>query len=292
MKLSQLVQSRFNKRREYPEEMLEDLASSIKEHGLISRISLRTIGDKWEVLAGWRRRKALELLYGPDYEIPKDDYRILAISDYEAVKLSITENVQRVNLSALDMAEAAKALIEENAKLKPKDIASILWTTEARAKRLLGMEEHLASLPQSAIESLGTPDENDPAFTDSHLDAMAKSGAFDLSDTQVKDLCDLIISQEVPASRVQGIVDKMVAKEAPSPAEGDGPEGEEGDKKEDPAMVDKYEGVLKYDDAGDLFIEGKKEIKPVDLGYYHPFIKDPQKFRVHIKAKVKIDTLE
>jgi ParB/RepB/Spo0J family partition protein len=294
MKLSELEQSRFNKRREYPAEMIEDLANSIKEYGLISRIALRKLSSgKYEVLAGWRRSLALVLNNGASYDLPEADYRILNISDYEAVKLSITENVQRVNLSALDMAEAAKALMEGNPKIKPKEIAAVLWTTEARAKRLMGLEEHLSDLPQVAVDSLAIPDENDPAFTDSHVDAMAKCGAFEsLSESQVSDLCDLIISQEVPASRVEGMVNKMTAKddaakEAASESAGEAPKGDGTDG----TMTDKFNGILVYDEAGDLFLEGKKETKPIDLSYYHPFIREADKFRVHVTAKIKIQPI-
>jgi len=295
MKLSELIQSRFNKRREYFPEMIEDLAQSIKELGLISRLTLRkTPSGQMEVLAGWRRRLALASIHGESYELPDRDCVILNVTDLEAIKISIVENVQRVNLSALDMAEAAKALLEENPSMKPKEIAKILWTTEARVKRLLHLDDHLDNLPTAAVDSLGMPDENDPAFTDGHVEVMAQHGAFDLDAEKVRDLCDLIIDQEIPASRVGNIVDKMIEREnSPDHSDsGEGHEPSEGDNGSDPAMTDNFKGVLAYNESGDLLIKGKKEDKPVDLSYYHPFIREPDKFRVHVNAKVRIQTLD
>jgi ParB/RepB/Spo0J family partition protein len=291
MKLANLVQSRFNKRREYLPEMITDLAESIKEHGLISRLALRPLKDgTCEVLAGWRRKLALKQVHGEDYDLPETEYVILAVSDFEAVKISIVENVQRVNLSALDLAEAAKALIEEQPNLKHKAIAKILWTTEARVTRLLGLDEHLDDLPQQAVDSLAIPDENDPAFTDSHVAAMAKHGAFDLGEDKVKDLCDLIIEQELPASKVQSLVEKMTAKESQAPISDSSSDNGPEKPKDDPTMTDYYKGVLVYD-GGQLTLEGKKGNQSVDLSYYHPFVNNPDKYKVHVDAKVRIENL-
>lgn len=278
MLLSELVQSKFNRRKEYHQVMIDDLAESIRKHGLLSRIILRkTPEGNFEVLAGWRRRLALAVTHG-EKELPPDMYVILDVDDLEAVKISITENVHRVNLSALDMAEFAQALIEQRPSMKAKEIARELWTTEARVKRLLDLGNHLDKLPDTAIQCLGTPDENDPAFTDAHVEAMDKSGAFTLEDSSIRDVVDLIITQELPASKVAGIVDRMVAKsnggEVSTALESSGSSSDDITPEvgaQDGTMKDSFKGILKYVD-GELVVETKREAKPVDFGYYHQYV--------------------
>lgn len=301
MKINDLVQSTFNRRREYPDAIVEDRAASIKQYGLLSRIILRKAGDQYEVLAGWCRTLALKILHGDSWVLPEDYYVILDITDMEAIKISITENVHRVNLSAMDMMEFAKALMEQNPGIKAKEVAKIFWTTDARAKRIMELDKYVGQLPSAAIENLQMPDETDPAFTDAHVDMMAKYGAFELlSDGGVSDLVDMIISQEYPASKVQGLVEKIAQKENP-PAEQSSatiplpPSGEDDTPEvgaQDEKMTDRFTGVLSYSETGDLLLNTKKESRVIDLGYYHNFLREKDKFRVFVKGSIQIKPIE
>ena len=56
--LDDLIPNRFQPREVFDEKALEELAISIKEHGVIQPIIVRKIGDKYEIIAGERRYKA------------------------------------------------------------------------------------------------------------------------------------------------------------------------------------------------------------------------------------------
>lgn len=291
--LKNLVKSKYNCRREYLPEMIEDLAESIKEVGLLSKLVLRkgTEEGTWEVLGGWRRKLALESLYGGDYELPAENYLIRDVTNKDALRVSLVENVQRVNFSTLDLADAVHMLKEEDPSIKSKDIAKLLWTSEARVKRLQGIEaEYLEVISREAVESLSMADENDPPFTDMHMDVMRKKGAFELSEEHVKEICDTIITNEVPASRASNVIDRYLRMEEPDDVGEPDPEPKEPEA--DPAMVDKFKGQLMYNEEGDLLVNENREARKVDLGYYHPFVQEKDKFQVFVEAKVTIKTLE
>jgi len=293
MKLKNLIKSKHNCRREYLPELIEDLAQSIKEVGLLSKLIIRESaeGGVWEVLGGWRRKLALEFLYGEDYELLPENFLIREVSDKDAFRLSLVENVQRVNFSTLDLAGAVRLLKEEDASIKNKEIAKLLWTSEARVKRLAGIEqEHLEVISREAVEALSMADENDPPFTDLHMDVMRKKGAFDLSHEHILEICDTIIGNEVPASRAANVIERYIKLEEPDDVGVPDPEANE--NKDDPAMIDKYKGTVQYNEEGDMFVVSSKESRKVDLGYYHPFVQEKEKFMVLIDAKVTIKTLE
>lgn len=292
MKIKDLVQSKFNVRKEYPEELVDDLADSITLDGLISKLVIRSREDgKYEVLAGWRRKLAIERVSGEDSELPDDWYIVKDVSDYDAIRLSVTENVQRLNLSALELAGAAHSLKGEGKGIKDKDVAKILWTTEARVKRLLKLEEHVEHLPSRAVADLSTPDELEPVFTDIHVDAMSRAGAFGMGDEIVREVCDMIMDNDIPASKVSSVVERIAHKDEPVSSSSENPEGSSEDSSKEEPMQDRYNGRVRYADNGALVVESKKETVALDLSYYDEYLKNDGQFAVYLNAKVKIKTI-
>lgn len=286
MKIKNLVKSPLNRRAQYPDNMIEDLAESILEDGLLSKLVLRPKKEdkgSFEVLAGWRRRLALSKNLGEDADMPEAYYIVKDVDDYSAIKLYLTENVQRVNLSSLELSEGAQALKACDPKITIKQIARILWTTEARVKRLLDLPDHVDALSASAVRELGTPDEMAPAFTDAHMDAMDKAGAFSLPEETIREVCEMIIANDIPASKVKTVVDKMTPKEEATPPTAEDPKTPE----EEGRMQDSFKGLVTMD--GDvILVESRKETKPLDLEYYRNFVCTPDKFRVFLNAKITI----
>lgn len=61
LRLDDILPNRFQPRENFDEADLEELANSIKEHGVIQPIIVRQVGDKYELIAGERRTKASAL---------------------------------------------------------------------------------------------------------------------------------------------------------------------------------------------------------------------------------------
>ncbi|HCD51236.1 MAG TPA: hypothetical protein DEQ34_02215 [Balneolaceae bacterium] len=96
-------------RKEFDEERLEELADSIKTHGLIQPITVRYIGEKrFELISGERRLRAAKL--GGLDEIPA---YIREADDEQSMAFALIENIQREELNPLEVALGYKRLLEE-----------------------------------------------------------------------------------------------------------------------------------------------------------------------------------
>ena len=109
--LSSLIRSKFQPRKNFDKESLEELTSSIKERGIIQPIIVRKSkdqNDKFEIIAGERRWLAAQnagLHEVPIVEIEADDLRSL--------EFAIVENVQRNDLNPIEEAHGYQRLINE-----------------------------------------------------------------------------------------------------------------------------------------------------------------------------------
>ncbi len=96
-------------RKEFDEERLEELASSIREHGIIQPLTVRYIGEKkFELISGERRLKASRL--AGLKEIPS---YVRKADDEQSMAFALIENIQREDLNALEVAQAYQRLLEE-----------------------------------------------------------------------------------------------------------------------------------------------------------------------------------
>lgn len=99
----------FQPRTDFDKEALEELSSSINEHGVIQPVTVRKLGyDKYQLISGERRLKASKLAglkVIPAY--------IRIANDQAMLEMAIVENVQRENLNAIEIALSYKRLIDE-----------------------------------------------------------------------------------------------------------------------------------------------------------------------------------
>lgn len=99
----------FQPRTHFEEEALNELASSIKEHGIIQPITLRKMGnDKYQLISGERRFRASQL--AGLKEIPA---YVRIANDQSMLEMALVENIQRENLDAIEVAISFKRLMDE-----------------------------------------------------------------------------------------------------------------------------------------------------------------------------------
>ena len=106
--ISEIVRNKFQPRKNFNKEQMEELTSSIKERGIIQPIIVRKQSDKYEIIAGERRWQAAQnagLHEVPVVEIEADDLKSL--------EFAIVENVQRDDLNPIEEANGYKRLIED-----------------------------------------------------------------------------------------------------------------------------------------------------------------------------------
>ena len=106
--ISSIIRSKFQPRKNFNKNQMEELTNSIKERGIIQPIIVRKKYDKFEIIAGERRWQAAQsagLHEIPIVEIEADDLKSL--------EFAIVENVQRDDLNPIEEANGYKRLIDE-----------------------------------------------------------------------------------------------------------------------------------------------------------------------------------
>ncbi len=106
--ISALTRNKFQPRKKFNKQQMEELSNSIKERGIIQPIVVRKNHDKFEIIAGERRWQAAQnagLHEVPIVEIQADDLKSL--------EFAIVENVQRDDLNPIEEASGYKRLIDE-----------------------------------------------------------------------------------------------------------------------------------------------------------------------------------
>ncbi len=107
--ISQIEANPFQPRTEFNEENLNELADSIRIHGVIQPITVRKIGfERYQIISGERRTRAT-LLAGLT-DIPA---YIRVANDQEMLEMAIIENIQREELNPIEIAISYKRLLEE-----------------------------------------------------------------------------------------------------------------------------------------------------------------------------------
>ena len=96
-------------RREFDVEALQELATSIRELGIIQPITLRKVeGKKYQIIAGERRWRASQLA-----GLTKIPAYIVTVEDQNAMEMALVENIQREDLNAIEIALAYQHLADE-----------------------------------------------------------------------------------------------------------------------------------------------------------------------------------
>jgi ParB family chromosome partitioning protein len=96
-------------RKRFDEARLEELAASIREHGVVEPILVRRQGQRYRIVAGERRWRAAQR--AGLKEIPA---LVREATDVQAFELALVENLQRADLNAIEEAEAYQALVDEH----------------------------------------------------------------------------------------------------------------------------------------------------------------------------------
>ena len=111
LSLSEIIPNRYQPRKNFDQDKLNDLANSIRERGVIQPIIVRkseTNNSKYEIIAGERRWLAAQKAGLHDIPVVVAD-----VDDLKSLEFAIVENVQRNDLNPLEEAEGYKRLIDE-----------------------------------------------------------------------------------------------------------------------------------------------------------------------------------
>jgi ParB family transcriptional regulator, chromosome partitioning protein len=145
--ISSLQPNARNPRRIFSDTELDELASSLRERGIIQPIvarALRGSADMFEIIAGERRWRAAQRAGLHDVPVV-----IIEATDGEALQLAIVENVQRADLNPLEEAEGYRSLIRDFSHSQD-DVARMVGKSRSHVANIL----RLQTLPDRVREHI------------------------------------------------------------------------------------------------------------------------------------------
>ena len=153
LSIHKLVRNKFQPRKIFNKESLEDLTNSIRERGIIQPIVVRPSNDEnYEIIAGERRWLASQK--AGLHEVP---VVLLEIDDVKSLEFSIVENVQRQDLNPIEEAQGYQRLIDDFSYNQEK-ISKFIGKSRshiANSLRLLNLPKEVISLVENEKISAG-----------------------------------------------------------------------------------------------------------------------------------------
>ncbi len=145
--ISSIIRNKYQPRKVFEKESLEELTNSIKERGIIQPIIVRkseNIIDKFEIIAGERRWQAAQKA-----GLHKVPAVVIEADNLKSLEFAIVENVQRKDLNPIEEAEGYKKLIDEF-NYDQEKVAKFIGKSRAHVSNCL----RLLNLPQKIIEHI------------------------------------------------------------------------------------------------------------------------------------------
>lgn len=202
IRMSEIEPNKSQPRRHFDENAITTLADSIRQHGLIQPILVRSTGTGYQIVAGERRWRACRML-GMS-EIPAV---VKEFSDSETAQIALIENIQREDLNPIEEAAAYKELME-NYNMTQEELSKAVGKSRsaiANAVRLLNMPEKVQELLRKGELSAG----------------QAKAIAAAESEEQMIDLAERAANGQITVRAIEKLLAQKDEEEKEEPAKAD-----------------------------------------------------------------------
>jgi len=131
---------------------VEQLAASIREHGVLQPIIVRSHGDRYQIIAGERRFRAAQALGLADVPVVIRD-----VADDQLLELALVENLQREDLDPIEKAESFKAYLDSTGRTQAAAAARLGLdrSTISNMIRLLDLPGRVQAMVRSGFLAMG-----------------------------------------------------------------------------------------------------------------------------------------
>ncbi len=107
IKISSIVPNSNQPRKTFNQEAMDELTASVKQHGVLTPLIVKRVGEKYEIIAGERRWRASQAAGIKEVPVVVRDY-----DDQSTAEIALIENLQREDLNAIEEAQAYEELME------------------------------------------------------------------------------------------------------------------------------------------------------------------------------------
>lgn len=185
--LSELRANPYQPRKNFDEEALNELASSIKEHGVFQPIIVKKSIKGYEIIAGERRFRASKLAGMQAIPAIVKDF-----SDEEMMQIALLENLQRENLTSIEEAKAYKSIIE-SMNITQDELAKKVGKSRSHVTNILGLLKLPASVQDMVLYN---------KLSMGHARVLSK-----LDDPKtIEDLAQRVITEDLSVRKLESLV--------------------------------------------------------------------------------------
>ncbi|GGA47306.1 ParB/RepB/Spo0J family partition protein [Paenibacillus physcomitrellae] len=238
--LKQLRANPYQPRKSFDEEAIKELAESIRQHGVIQPIIVRSVLKGYEIIAGERRFRASQ--YCGKETIPAV---IRNFTDQQVMEIALIENLQRENLNAMEVAVAYQGLMDQ-----------FQLTQEELSMKVGKSRSHIANF----LRLLSLPEEVKDCVSRGTLSMGHARALVGLKNPVViKQLAEQCIEGEWSVRQLEDAVQQLdrKGKEKPKLVQ----------KKRDP-YIEEVEEVLRDRYKTTVKIKSNKEKGKIEINYY------------------------
>lgn len=238
--LSQLRANPYQPRKTFDEDAIRELAESIRQHGVIQPIIVRTVLKGYEIIAGERRFRASQ--YCGNTTIPAV---VRTFSDQQVMEIALIENLQRENLNAMEVAVAYQNLMD-----------TFQLTQEELSLKVGKSRSHIANF----LRLLSLPDEVKEYVSRGTLSMGHARALVGLKDTgKIKQLAKQCIEHEWSVRELEDAVQQLDKNKQDKP--------KTVNKKRDP-YIDEVEESLRDRYKTTVKIKSNKEKGKIEINFY------------------------
>jgi ParB family transcriptional regulator, chromosome partitioning protein len=188
--LDDILPNRFQPRIRFNEVAINELAESIKKHGVIQPIVVRQIGDKYEIIAGERRYKA-SIIAGQE-TIPAI---VANLDDRNSAEVALIENVQREDLTPIEEAVSYKKILDMG------------YLTQSELAQKLGKEQ---STVANKLRLLNLHEEVQDALLEEEISERHARSLLKLNKDQQKELLKEIVEKRLTVRKTDQEIEKIL----------------------------------------------------------------------------------
>ncbi|GHV51695.1 chromosome partitioning protein ParB [Synergistales bacterium] len=198
MKCALIHPNPFQPRKRMNEDSLAELAASIKEHGVIQPVLIRSANDGYQIIAGERRWRAAQMAALDEVPV-----RLMEASDEAVMEMALVENLQRDDLSSIEIAKGIQDLISKMSMTHEEAADKIGMSRTAVSNKL-----RLLTLPGEALRMLESG-----AITEGHARALLA-----LPEGKILDFAKMTVQRSLNVRQLEQLVRNISAAEKISAA--------------------------------------------------------------------------
>lgn len=183
-------------RKIFKEKALQDLADSIRQHGILQPLSVRRVGNSYELIAGERRLRAAQKVGLT--EIP---CIVMTMDQQQSGMAAMVENLQRQDLDYIEEARGMAQLVNKW-HISQEDVANLLGRSQSSVANKLRLLKH----SQEVLDALRSGD-----LTERHARALLKLP----TEEQKIEVINAIIQQDMNVAKTEQYIQNLLQNEPP-----------------------------------------------------------------------------